>query len=158
MDLNDKQRSAIHVAVMQDDREMIELLARAKGFNVNIPDAEGQTPVFFAVGKKNLELMIYLEKLGANLEHREMLLRTPLYFAASMGCTEIIKYLIAKGCDVNVCSNLGRTALAKACWNGEPEVVRLLLENHSIDIDYQDSNNRTALHNCVWGKYGGRLK
>lgn len=81
-------------------------------------------------------MLQYLEKHGANLEHREMLLRTPLYFAASCGCTDIIRYLVEKGCDVNICSNLGRTALAKACWNGEPEVVKLLLNNHSIDIDY----------------------
>jgi ankyrin repeat protein len=71
-----------------------------------------------------------------------MLLRTPLYFAASVGSTSIIKNLIAKGCNVNVPSNLGRTALGKACWNGEPEVVRFLLEHHSIDIDFPDSNKR----------------
>ncbi len=65
----------------------------------------------------------FLEAQGANLNHREMLLRTPLYFAASQGSNHIIKYLIEKGCDVNVPSNLGRTALGKACWNGEPEVV-----------------------------------
>jgi ankyrin repeat protein len=75
------------------------------------------------VSKKSLEMVKFLEAHGANLNHREMLLRTPLYFAASQGSNHIIKYLIEKGCDVNVPSNLGRTALGKACWNGEPEVV-----------------------------------
>mmetsp|Transcript_33180 Transcript_33180/g.24398 ORF Transcript_33180/g.24398 Transcript_33180/m.24398 type:complete len:125 (+) Transcript_33180:352-726(+) len=69
-----------------------------------------------------------------------------------------MEYLIAKGCDVNVPSSLGRTALGKACWNGEVEVVRSLLKHPNIDIDYRDSNQRTALFNCVWGQYGGRLQ
>lgn len=80
-----------------------------------------------------------------------MLLRTPLYFAASNGSKDILKYLVSKGCDVNVCSNLGRTALAKAAWNGEAEIVELLIAHPSVNIDFKDSNNRTALHNCVWG-------
>ena len=114
--------------------------------------------MFYAVSKKNLEMVKLLESHGANLNHREMLFRTPLYFAASIGSVDIIKYLISYGCDVNLPSNLGRTALGKACWNGELEVVKILLEHQTVDIDYLDSNNRTALHNCVWGQYGGRLK
>lgn len=134
--MNDKQRGALHIAVIQKDRAMIDAILQAKGVQINQPDGEGQTPIFYAVVNKSLEMLQYLEKHGANLEHREMLLRTPLYFAASCGCTDIIRYLVEKGCDVNICSNLGRTALAKACWNGEPEVVKLLLTNHSINIDY----------------------
>ena len=110
----------------------MDAILQAKGVQINQPDGEGQTPIFYAVVNKSLEMLQYLEKHGANLEHREMLLRTPLYFAASCGCTDIIRYLVDKGCDVNICSNLGRTALAKACWNGEPEVVKLLLNNKSI--------------------------
>jgi ankyrin repeat protein len=69
----------------------------------------------------------YLHEHGANIEHREMLLRTPLYFAASVGCKDVLRYLIEHGCNVNIPSNLGRTALGKACWNGEVEVAKLLL-------------------------------
>jgi ankyrin repeat protein len=82
----------------------------------------------------------YLDEQGANLEHREILLRTPLYFAASMGCVDIIHYLVERGCNVDVPSNLGRTALGKACWNGAVDVVEMLLKFNKIDIDYHDSN------------------
>ncbi len=151
MDVNDKMRGALHYAVKAEDEELIRFLCSQSGVNVNQEDAEKQTPVFYAVAKKNLSMVILLESLGANLEHREMLLRTPLYFAASNGSTEILRYLVSRGCDVNVCSNLGRTALAKAAWNGEPEIVKLLISHPNVNIDFQDSNNRTALHNCVWG-------
>ena len=130
---------------------MIEFLVKQKGIQIDQEDEEKATPLLYAVSKKSLEMVKFLEAHGANLNHREMLLRTPLYFAASQGSNHIIKYLIERGCDVNVPSNLGRTALGKACWNGEPEVVQLLLDHQSIDIDYLDTNRRTALHNCVWG-------
>ena len=73
--------------------------------------------------RKNLAMVMFLHESGANIEHREMLLRTPLYFAASVGSKDVLRYLIGKGCDVNVPSNLGRTALGKACWNGEVDVA-----------------------------------
>jgi len=33
-----------------------------------------------------------------------------------------------------------------------------LLKHPGIDVNYQDNNGRAALHNAVWGKYGGRLR
>jgi ankyrin repeat protein len=40
---------------------MIDLLLKAKGVDINQIDAEGQTPIFYAVSKKNLDLLILLE-------------------------------------------------------------------------------------------------
>jgi ankyrin repeat protein len=53
---------------------------------------------------------------------------------------------------------MDRTPLGKACWNGQVDVVEVLMKHKDIDINYKDSNMRTALHNCCWGPYGGRLK
>ena len=52
---------------------------------------------------------------------------------------------------------MGRTALSKSCWNGQLEVVKLLCSQPKINtINKPDSNNRTPLHNAVWGEFGGR--
>lgn len=64
---------------------------------------------------------------------------------------------MSRGCNVNVKTKLGRSALSKSCWNGRIDVVEELLKNPLLDVNVQDKNNRSPLHNSVWGAFGGYL-
>jgi ankyrin repeat protein len=48
-------------------------------------DKDGHTPIFYAIGKKNVDIFMYLAENGADIDHKEILNRTPLYWAASTG-------------------------------------------------------------------------
>ena len=123
VDLQDRNKSAFHLAVEKGDLEMMRFLVTQKYASLEMVDKEGATPLFYAIMKKNFEMVKFLDEHGAYFEHREVLLRTPVYFAASNGSNDIIKYLIKKGCNVNTPSSMGRTALGKACWNGNVEIT-----------------------------------
>ncbi len=50
---------------------MITLLVEKYGMDVNIEDKEQATPIFYACRQGNLDVIKYLDKKGANLEHKE---------------------------------------------------------------------------------------
>lgn len=77
--------------------------------------------------------------------------------AASGGDMPMLDYFLYRGCDPNVKTKLGRSSLSKACWNGMIDVVKKLADQPGIDLNCKDNSGRTALHNAVWGEYGGRL-
>ena len=152
----DLEPRPIHIACKLGNKEALELLLKS-GASIETQNAEGLTPIFFAVHKNQHEIFNYLLELGANIHHRECQNRSLFYWAASSGNLEFVKILYEKGCDPNEPTLLGRTALSKAAWNGTPQTMKYLLSLPTIDIDKQDNRGRTALHNAVWGCAGGRL-
>jgi ankyrin repeat protein len=75
--------------------------------------------------------------------------------AATLGSLETLEYLISLGCDVNMETAIRRTALTKACWMGRADSVRVLLKHPNVNLEHKANSDRTALHMCVWGQYGG---
>ena len=70
----------------------------------------------------------------------------------------MIKYIISfPDVIINFPSLMGRIALSKSCWNGQFDMVKLLCSKQKINIiNKLDSNNRTPLHNAVFGKFWGK--
>jgi hypothetical protein len=55
---------------------------------------------------------------------------------------------------INFPSLMGRILLSKSCWNGQFDMVKLLCSKQKINIiNKLVSNNRTPLHNAVFGKF-----
>ena len=52
---------------------------------------------------------------------------------------------------------MGRTPLSKACWNGQIDIVNRLLKIPNLNLNSYDGNERSPLHNAVWGENGGRI-
>ena len=135
---------------------MVKLLVE---YNIDLEavDADGMTPLYYAIEQRDTVVTKYLIDQGINLNHCDLQNRSAIYWAASCGEIPNLKLLLDAGCDPNIKSRLGRTALSKSCWNGFIDVVKCLLETGKIKIDEPDNHGRTALHNAVWGSAGGRL-
>ena len=155
IDPNDKNKPALHIASHIGDMKMVKLLEKY-GANFEAIDFEHLTPIFYAISSGNIELIQYLLDKGADIEHKDSQDRTPFYWACCQCTPQVVDFLYKKGCNVNALSRLSRSPLTKAAYLGRVDIAQLLLSYPEIIVDLPGNKGRTALHNAVWGKAGGR--
>ena len=134
---------------------MVKLLEK-HGCDFEALDYEQLTPIFYAISSENLELIKHLLSKGVDLEHKDSQDRTPFYWACCQCTCQIVDFLHEQGCNVNALSKLNRSPLTKAAYLGRTDIVKLLLSYDETLFDLPGNKGRTALHNAVWGKAGGR--
>lgn len=155
IDPNDKNKPALHIACQNGDMNMVKLLEK-NGCNFEAIDFEHLTPIFYAVSSENLQLVQYLLDKGADIEHTDSQDRTPFYWACCQCSVKVVDFLYRKGSNVNALSRLSRSPLTKAAYLGRIDIAQLLLSYPETIVDLPGNKDRTALHNAVWGKAGGR--
>ncbi|MDZ4832069.1 MAG: ankyrin repeat domain-containing protein [Phycisphaerae bacterium] len=121
-------RTALHWAVKEGQKEIIEVLLKNKA-NLEATDRVGKTALSMAAENKDGASMVaFLLEKGANVNPRDQIGGSPLLWAAGLGATESVKLLVAKGADVNVVDVNGLTPLLWAAGIGSPETVETLLK------------------------------
>jgi ankyrin repeat protein len=107
--------------------------------DVNVPDEDGQTPLYCATSDNRLDYVKYLiEQRGANVEERNQGGWAPLHVAAWYGHLDCLIYLVQKGADVNApidlysSPELSRTALTLAASKGHVECAKHLIEKGAL--------------------------
>jgi len=100
-----------------------------KSGNVNEKDADGNTPLGWAVYYERTEIVKYLTGAGANLNTVNSAGFTPLLTAAKAGSLEIARALIEKGADPNFADKDSCNAWMWAVVSGHNEIARFLFEN-----------------------------
>lgn len=88
-------KPALALASIRTDAQALEVLQALvqAGADVNLPDAEGQTPVFHAARRANLETIRWLEERGANLYHADYHGDIARNLAHRAGHKETVTYL-----------------------------------------------------------------
>lgn len=99
------------------------------GYNVNMLDTEGDSPLNWASFYGAVDLCHYLLINGANLEQINSSDVQPLAMAANQGYFDLAKLFIEKGANVNSIGDSNRTPLFFAVANNHPSIVELLLQN-----------------------------
>jgi ankyrin repeat protein len=117
---------ALYVAAANGDVEMVKLLI-IKGARVNILSKQS-TPLHQAVGSKNLEVVMYLLKNGADVSIVDSNGSTALHWAANRGLFEISSLLVASGAKVNIKNQKGLTPIDIASQAGQTKIVDLLIK------------------------------
>lgn len=128
----------------RDQVRMVDLLLDGR-LEIDQPvGRDSCTPLFFAVARaRNLALVRRLVERGADVRAAP---GGGLFAAGWWEDIDILKFLIRAGADVDVV--VGVTPfLACWCWK-RLEAARCLARN-GADVDYQDSNGRTALHHGI---------
>ena len=117
---------SIHKAAFDGDIEAVKQHLAA-GTDVNAKDIGDNTPLGYATGRNNKEIVELLITKGAEVNTKDKWGNTPLYSAAGYGHKEIAELLISKGADVNAKDELlGRTPLDEAIFSNHSEIVDLL--------------------------------
>ena len=115
--------------------------------DVNIPDADGTTPLAWAVYNDDLPAARSLLSAGADAKLANRYGVTPLSLAATNRNAAMTQALLNAGADASAKLPDGDTILMTAARTGNADIVRLLLE-HGADVNAKgDAYGETAL---VW--------
>ena len=125
-----------------------------EGADINLKSiATGGTPLHFAAGNKQIEMVKYLVKSGANLENFDKTGSTPLMVAVYQQDVGMVEALVEGGADINKRSstNVMMTPLVQPASDPNPNnssknyaIMKYLL-SHGADINFQTANGLSAL-------------
>ncbi|KAI9352778.1 hypothetical protein BDR26DRAFT_1002907 [Obelidium mucronatum] len=130
-------RAAFHVAVANNKLNALRVLLN-RGAWIEIPDAQGLTPMYYAVAGSNHECVSKLLELKADVTHIDesgkTLLHTllnvagntPLHLTATRNAVESARRLLIRGADREKTNKFGNTALQMAVLSGSNEVAELI--------------------------------
>lgn len=134
--------TALHYA---RSRETVDLLLKRNRELLEMPDKEGQSPLFHAVEKDLSEVVDEFIKRGANANYQDSIGQTPLHRARSKAVAE--RLLTSSTGSLNVRDVTGMTPLLKALRNDTKEIVKFLLDKQA-DPKIADTSGNTAIHHA----------
>jgi hypothetical protein len=119
-----KKWTALHQCVRITNTEMMKILLD-RGANVEIKDADGETPLFVASSSGDPELVRLLLQAGANPNVKAKDGWSALMMATRDGYHQVVKQLLEAGADVFGARDMfGRTALDIATFFAQGQPTR----------------------------------
>ena len=135
-------RRLVQAAQRQDTEAVRALLGER--VDVDMPQADGATPLAWAVHWDALDMADLLIRAGANANAANDLGVTPLMLASTNGGAPMVERLLQAGADHAVARSTGETALMMASRTGSVAVVRLLVAQ-GADVNATTTGGHTAL-------------
>jgi ankyrin repeat protein len=121
-----------------------------RGVNPNVKDDKGGTPLFYAEGAKDVQIMELLIAQGGDVNARDYDGYTALHWAAMAGHAGTVAVLLRGGADTEVLANDGTTALHIASYSGcDVEVPRLLVE-YGANVNAATPTGYRPLHYAAY--------
>ena len=130
-------KTPLMLAARNSNLGVIELLIE-KGA-VFEPYTEGPSPLFEAVVADNMQIVRYLIKNGADINHQDSVGRTAIFFASAEGNYEIAALLIHLGADINIATKDGRTPLHAANFQRHYNIADLLYNKNPALLQSEQS-------------------
>ena len=142
------QRAALHLEAARDNAEAVRELLLA-GADPNIKDADGRTPVFYAVISGNFSAIQPLLAAGADADvvdkygkkALDYKLQGQFSIAVKNEKLSEIRSLLRQGANINMPSLDGFTPLQYACQKNKSNIIRILLEA-GANPNYVPNTNR----------------
>lgn len=116
-----------------------------KRVDVNAPEADGTTPLHWAVRMNNLDLVNRLLRAGANPKAANRYDVTPIQLACLNGSAEAVGRLIEAGESANATGPYGETALMVCARSGNPEAAKVLISRGATVDAVESWRGQTAL-------------
>jgi ankyrin repeat protein len=112
--------------------------------DINTHDNNGNTPLMYAVGTHNIELLKMLALKGADLDVKSRPQKmTPLLIAVKNDDMEMIQELLKLAANVNSANHEGYTPLMAAAESGQFMIVQTLI-SHGAKTNLHDITGMTA--------------
>lgn len=126
--------SPLHLAAAIGNLNMVRLLVKELGANIEIRDFSGLTPLSVAVGEGTFEMVEELIKLGAKVNTKGYHGDTPLHGATVVARKDVVSFLLGKGADPNGKDNNGLSPLDIAKMGGEAEIMEMLFLAGTVSV------------------------
>ena len=148
----------LHQAVLKKNHDRIFELSMQAGFNINVTDDLGFTPLHYAVSEGYFDIASSLVSLKANVnaKTREDGF-TPLHIAVLEGNGDIVRMLLGLGADRNAKDCNGRTPIdyVEVHIGGEKIFEAFFSDNMAANKNYGDG--ATELHQAVLKKKNSQI-
>ena len=141
--LNTEGQNLLHLAAFGGNPDILETLLPHFP-KVDLPDANGWTPLFYAVADGQAGVVARLLERGASLEHRADDGATALHHGGACWEPRVLKELLRREVDINVADGKGNTPLHHAAGWGRLENMRQLLAQ-GADSTLRNRDDKTAL-------------
>jgi ankyrin repeat protein len=148
----DKQGStALHWAASCGNLETVQYLVAEVKVDISLEDNDGDNAFSIAAWQGHLEVMLYLQQQGADINLKPKVgNRTHLMVAASKGKTEAVRWLCEHGALPEEKDKQDFTALHWTAAHGHVETVQYLVEEAKVDMSAEDNNGNTAFSIAAW--------
>ncbi|KAI5290863.1 hypothetical protein KEM54_000216 [Ascosphaera aggregata] len=146
------ERYPIHWAVANKHVEIVEMFMKQKGFDPDVQDSSGWTPLMMAASLPNGDGDSIVEMLlscGADVNIKTNMGQNALHFATSKQNISTIKMLLNSKCSARVKDKRGQLALHRAAASGSLPIVKLLLTQGKSPLNATDNDGMTALHHAI---------
>ncbi|ERS98013.1 hypothetical protein HMPREF1624_06186 [Sporothrix schenckii ATCC 58251] len=156
---DDDGRLPIHWAASSNQLEIVRLLIQVKGFDPDVQDDSGWTPLMIAASVRDAEPVVdLLLNRGASVDeknHNGQGEHTALHFVASKSNIDLAKKLLegSPSASARVRDKRGQYAIHRAAAVGSTPMVTLLLK-HRSPLNATDNYGQTALHHAVAEGHG----
>jgi ankyrin repeat protein len=135
-------RSEVADALMRGDKAAARKLIEQR-VDVNAPQADGATPLHWAVFQSDKEMVDLLLRAKANPSASNREGATPLWLASIIGDAPIITALLDAGANANEPLPLGRSPLMAASRTGNLEAMKVLLD-HGANVNAKETLRGTT--------------
>lgn len=141
---DERGRTGLTLAMRQESWRVVDTLLSAPGIDVNLANAQDETPLMLAAVKGNLELVKKLVARDADVNREGW---APLHYAASAGLehsVEIAAYLLEESAYIDAASPNGSTPLMLAAQYSNEAMVKLLIAE-GADVSLRNQQGLTAV-------------
>ncbi len=141
----------LHNGAKRADLDLIEE-ALAKGAPIDLPTAQGDSPLMLAIRKRNVSTAKYLLARGASLNYRNGRNGGSPLSASMMWdfpeMTDFRKEMLEAGADPNIRLANGTTPLMHGIWHHPTTPLKQLIE-YGADLNARDHHGRTVLQRAI---------
>lgn len=123
--------------------------ALTRNTNLERTNPEGQTPLLYALYKKDTGTALLLIGHGAHVNAQDQVGNTPFLYAGAQGYTDVVKACLQHGADFTVFNRYGGTALNTPAEKAHLETVKLLAGTRGFPIDHINNMGWTALLEAI---------
>ena len=143
-------KSALHLAALSGNLEIVKLLSNIGEFNPSSIDSEGRTVLHYAARNGCADIVQFLvSEKGCNPNQTDQAGVTALHLAAQYGKTTTVKSLVGVAqCNPCPSDDNGYTPLHLAANKGHLDCAQLLVEQKHCSVMVRDKNGRTPLHHA----------
>ena len=149
----ERNRTALMTTARLGHFDMVEILLRHEGTDVDLQDDNGMTALYLAAREDHHQIAQLLLDAEASIDVVDYHAgRSPLRCAAERDHVETVGLLLEYGADPALKDREGGTAMLRAVNRGAKSALMKMME-HSIDMECVDDDGQSLLHGAARNGY-----